>query len=133
MSRLVLEDNAQQGRALTLDSRRSAASYDDFLFMLDHMLLTGAADRTSGLPSREELVTSADRHRGFPRPALAAMMSMAKSWGFVELSKSPVVDSALAEPFLYRYFPGPIRERFADRWRPLEPPLRARDRPPHAG
>ena len=115
VSRLVLEDNVQQARALTLDSRRSAAGYDDFLFVLDHMRVTGAADRGSGLPSREELAASAERQRGFPRPVLAVMMALAKNWGFVELLKAAVVDSARAEPFLPRYFPQPIRERFADR------------------
>ena len=115
VSQLVLEDNALQARALTLDGRRSAEAYDDFLFVLDHMLLTGAVDRASGLPTREELVVSPERHRGFPRPVLAVMMSLAKNWGFAELLKAPVLDSELVEPFLLRYFPPAIRERFADR------------------
>jgi glutamate dehydrogenase len=104
-----------QARALTLDARRSASRYDDFLFVLDHMLASGAADRASGLPARDELAGSPHRDRGFPRPVLAVMMALAKNWGFVELLKSPVVDSTLAAPFVRAYFPAAIQQRFADR------------------
>jgi glutamate dehydrogenase len=115
VSQLVLADNLLQARALTLDSRRSAARFEDFLFVLDHMMASGAADRTSGLPPRDELATSAQRERGMPRPVLAIAMALAKNWGFVQLLNSPVVDGPLAEPFVRRYFPAVMGERFADR------------------
>jgi glutamate dehydrogenase len=112
VSRLVLDDNVRQARALTIDSRRSTEAYDEFLSVIDHLVSSGAVETGSGLPGREQLA-AADRSRGFPRPVLAAMMSMVKNWGFVELLKSPVVDGPLGEPFLRRYFPQVIRERFA--------------------
>jgi glutamate dehydrogenase len=115
VSQLVLVDNAQQARALTLDSLRSVARYDDFLLALDHMVLSGAADRAGGLPTRGELVARPDRHRGLPRPVLAVAMALAKNWGFGELLKTPVVDGPLARPFLHAYFPSLLRDRFADR------------------
>jgi glutamate dehydrogenase len=114
VSELVLADNVRQARALTLDSLRSAARYDDFLFVLDHMIASGAADRESGL-SREELAADAEHGRGLPRPVLAVAMALIKNWGFVELLKTSVVDSPLARPFLHDYFPSPLRQRFADR------------------
>jgi NAD-specific glutamate dehydrogenase len=83
----VLADNVSQARALTLDARRSAERYDDFLFVFDHMLATGAADRGSGFPSREALMAAPERQRGVPRPVLAVAMGLAKNWGFAELLK----------------------------------------------
>jgi glutamate dehydrogenase len=115
VSQMVLVDNVQQARALTLDSLRSVARYDDFLLALDHMVLSGAADRGGGLPTREELTARPDRHRGLPRPVLAVAMALAKNWGFGELLKTPVVDGPLARPFLHGYFPSLLRDRFADR------------------
>ncbi len=115
VSQLVLADNVAQARALTLDSLRSIARYDEFLFVIDHMLASGAVDRTSGLPSRDELATSPQKPRGCPRPVLAIAMAHAKNWGFGELLKAAVVDGPQAEPFLHRYFPQAVRDRFGDR------------------
>ena len=66
VSELVLVDNVQQARALTLDSLRSVARHDDFLLALDHMVLSGAADRGGGLPTREELAARPDRRPRLP-------------------------------------------------------------------
>jgi glutamate dehydrogenase len=111
---LVLADNVSQARALTLDARRSAQRYDEFLFVFDHMLATGAADRRSGFPSREALIAAPGRQRGVPRPVLAVAMGLAKNWGFAELMKG-TIDDAQAAPFVERYFPQAIRDRFGDR------------------
>jgi glutamate dehydrogenase len=114
VSGLVLADNVSQARALTLDARRSAERYDDFLFVFDHMLATGAVDRGSGFPSREALITAPERQRGVPRPVLAVAMGLAKNWGFAELMKG-TLDDAQAGPLVERYFPQAIRDRFGDR------------------
>jgi len=115
VAQLVLVDNVLQARALTLDGLRSASRYDDFQLVIDHLLVSGAADRGSGLPDREELAAHAQRHHEFPRPVLAVAMALVKNWASVELLKTAVVDGPLADPFLHAYFPQPIRSQFADR------------------
>src|SRR5262245_48358385 len=113
---LVLDDNTHQARALTLDSIRSTANYDDFLFVLDHLVSTGAAGRGDSLPTRDELAARTDRQRGFPRPVLAVAMALTKNWGRAELLKAPLIDGPLVRPFLERYFPSTLRDQFADRF-----------------
>jgi glutamate dehydrogenase len=115
VSLLVLEDNVRQARALTLDSLRSMARYDDFLFVFDHLAASGAATRADNLPTRDELAARRDHERGFPRPVLAIAMALVKNWGRAELLSSPLVDSPLAQPFLTRYFPSQLLELCVDR------------------
>jgi glutamate dehydrogenase len=59
-------------------------------------------------------MSAPERQRGVPRPVLAVAMGLAKNWGFAELMKG-TIDDAQAAPFVERYFPQAIRERFGDR------------------
>jgi glutamate dehydrogenase len=114
VSNLVLVDNAQQARAITLDGLRSAARYEEHVSLLEDLVKAGIVSRKDdALPKREELLASPARDRGLPRPVLAVLLGHTKNWAFKALLATPVVDSATARPFLDAYFPKRLREGYA--------------------
>jgi glutamate dehydrogenase len=114
VSNLVLVDNAQQARAITLDGLRSAAGYEAHISFLEDLVTAGIVNRVDdALPEREELLASPARDRGLPRPVLAVLLGHTKNWAFKALLATPVVDSASARPFLDAYFPKRLRAGYA--------------------
>jgi glutamate dehydrogenase len=112
---LVLADNANQARALTLDGVRSAARYEEFVALIENMLGAGVLNRADdAIPTQAELVASPERKRGLPRPLLAVLLGHTKMWAFEMTMESDFPDSPAGRPFLEGYFPGPIRESFKD-------------------
>jgi NAD-specific glutamate dehydrogenase len=107
VAELVLADNVAQARALTLDSLRSIARPDEFVFAFDHLAASAAVERADLMANGQE------GSRGVPRPLLAVAMAAAKNWGTAALVETPLVSSARTREFLHRYFPTPIRERLA--------------------
>ncbi|MFO0981403.1 MAG: NAD-glutamate dehydrogenase [Planctomycetota bacterium] len=113
VSELVLADNRNQARALTLDGMRSAARYEEFVDLIENMVTTGLANRADdALPTRDELL-ALPRERGIPRPALAVLLARTKNWVFREAMKTPLTSSALGTAFLHAYFPKQLRDRHA--------------------
>ncbi len=120
---LVLADNSGQALALSLDARRSAERYLEFVALVDAMAAPvpangGAAGgllsrSDEAVPSREELLASAQRERGLPRPLLCVLLGYAKMRAFQQLLDTGFPDGALGRPFLDAYFPRLLRERFA--------------------
>jgi glutamate dehydrogenase len=111
---LVLADNANQARALTLDGMRSAARYEEFVALIENMLGAGVLNRADdAIPTQAELVASPERKRGLPRPLLAVLLGHTKMWAFEMAMESEFPDSPAGRPFLEAYFPKPIREGFA--------------------
>jgi hypothetical protein len=105
---LVLEDNRNQARALTLDGLRSAAHYDEFVDLVGNMERNGMIDRSGvQLPSRDSLLQSPQKARGLPRPLLADLLGYAKMWVYEKLVRSSLPDNPVADPFLLAYFPKP--------------------------
>jgi glutamate dehydrogenase len=112
---LVLADNENQARALTLDGLRSAARYEEFVAFIVDMVGAGALNRADdAVPTREELLTSPERGRGLPRPLLAVLLGNTKMWAFEMVLESDFPDSASGRPFLDEYFPMRLRDGFAD-------------------
>jgi glutamate dehydrogenase len=112
---LVLIDNADQSRALSLDGLRSATRYEEFLDFIDEMLEKGIIDKSGAqIPSRDTLLQSRQKERGLPRPLLADLLGYTKMWGFDQLVQSSLPDSPLTHPFLDAYFPEPLRHRFIE-------------------
>jgi glutamate dehydrogenase len=111
---LVLADNANQARALTLDGLRSAARYEEFVALIENMLGAGVLNRADdAIPTQAELQASPERKRGLPRPLLAVLLGHTKMWAFEMAMESEFPDSPAGRPFLEAYFPKPIREGFA--------------------
>ena len=114
VSDLVLADNANQARALSLDTARSRAQYDAFVSLMDDLVSAGIVNRNDdALPTREELMGSPAKTRGLPRPVLAVLLGHVKNWAFREVLKTQAVDGDLARPFLDEYFPRRLREQHA--------------------
>jgi glutamate dehydrogenase len=106
VARLVLRDNAAQALALTLDGRRSAARYEEFVDLVYELITGGVMDRVGNdVASRKELLESETRHRGLPRPLLALVLSHVKIWAFSCILESDFPESALGQPLLTDYFP----------------------------
>jgi glutamate dehydrogenase len=111
---LVLADNANQARALTLDGMRSAARYEEFVSLIEDMLGAGVLNRADdAIPAQAELLASPERKRGLPRPLLAVLLGHTKMWAFEMVLESEFPDGPAGRPFLEAYFPKPIREHFA--------------------
>jgi glutamate dehydrogenase len=111
---LVLADNENQSRALTLDGMRSAADYDAFVNLVDEMKLDGIIDRLDPqIPGREALLASDQKKRGLPRPLLADLLGYTKMWGYDRILHSSLPDSNLARPFLETYFPQRMQREFS--------------------
>jgi glutamate dehydrogenase len=112
---LVLADNAGQALALSLDSRRSARRYEEFVSLVDDMAGAGLLSRADeSVPARDELLASPHRDRGLPRPLLCVLLGYAKMSAFQLLLETDFPDGAAGRPFLDGYFPRLLRERFAE-------------------
>jgi glutamate dehydrogenase len=111
---LVLADNENQSRALSLDGLRSAAQYEMFVNLIDEMMARGIVDRRNPhMPAREELLASSQKLRGLPRPLLADLLGYTKMWGFDSIMHGDLPDSAVARPFLQGYFPKRLHRDFS--------------------
>jgi glutamate dehydrogenase len=115
VAELVLLDNENQARAITLDSARSGSRYEEFVDLVDNMIGAGVLNRADdAVPTREELLQGAQRERGLPRPLLAVLLGHTKMWAFEMVMETTFPESASGRPFLDAYFPKRIRESFAD-------------------
>jgi glutamate dehydrogenase len=106
VARLVLADNAAQALALTLDGRRSAARYEDYVDFVHGLITNGVLDRVGNdVPSRKDLLEAETRSRGLPRPLLALVLGHVKIWAFTRILETGFPDGPEGLPFLVRYFP----------------------------
>jgi glutamate dehydrogenase len=113
VAELVLADNENQARAITLDGLRSKARFDEFAALIEDMVGAGVLNRVDdAIPTREEL--SAWRDRGLPRPLLAVLLGHTKMWAFEMLMETTFPESDAGQPFLEAYFPKRIRESFRE-------------------
>jgi glutamate dehydrogenase len=115
VSELVLADNINQSRALTLDGVRSAASYEAWVDFVESLVRDGIVSRPdAALPRRSEFLASRAKDRGLPRPVLCVLLGHVKNWVYAEVLKSDVPDSDVARPYLDAYFPSTLRKEYAD-------------------
>jgi glutamate dehydrogenase len=113
VAELVLADNENQALALTLDGMRCAGRYEDFVSLVDDMVAAGVLNRQDdGIPTRDELLASAQRDRGLPRPLLAVLLGHSKMYAFDMVLESDFPDSAAARPLLEGYFPKRMHEQY---------------------
>ena len=112
---LVLRSNYLQTQALSmmesLTSIRLGAEAH-FITMLEHQ---GVIDRElEDLPDEEQLRDRVARGLGLTRPELALLFSFGKITLYQELVASEVPEDPYLSRELQDYFPGPLREDFAD-------------------
>jgi glutamate dehydrogenase len=115
VSELVLADNINQSRALTLDGRRSAASYEAWVDLVESHVRDAVVNRAdAALPRRSEFLASKAKDRGLPRPVLCVLLGHVKNWVYAEVLESDVPDSDVARPFLDAYFPAKLRTEYKE-------------------
>ncbi len=111
---LVLADNENQSRALTLDELRSAARYEEFVNLVEEMANSGLINRVDeDVPTRDELLANPHRDRGLPRPLLAKLLGYCKMWAYALILNTDMPDSPIGRPFLEAYFPMRLRAEFS--------------------
>ncbi|CAN5674426.1 NAD-glutamate dehydrogenase [soil metagenome] len=114
VSRLVLHNNYSQSLCLSLSQRRSRG--DVFLFesLLQYLEERGGlAPKVEFLPSHKEVVERAKSGRGLSRPELAILLAYTKMGIYRRLLETDFPDEPYFQHYLYDYFPGAVRERFA--------------------
>jgi glutamate dehydrogenase len=115
VAELVLQDNADQARALDLDGLRSVTRYEAFVALIDDLIAAGVMHRVAdGVPARDELMALSTMGRGIPRPLLAVTLGHVKNWAYAQVLESKLVDSPVAARFLNAYFPAQLQQRFSD-------------------
>ena len=111
---LVLRNNYLQSQAISTLELRSAARLSEYQHLMRSLERSGELNRAlEFLPNDEQLLERRKRGVGLTRPELAIMLSYSKIW----LSKHLLDSDVPADPYLSlelkRYFPGPVRTRFA--------------------
>jgi glutamate dehydrogenase len=115
VAELVLADNEDQARALTMDGMRSAERYEEFVELIEDMVGAGVLNRADdAIPTKQELLASPERKRGLPRPLLCVLLGHIKNWAFEMLMETEFPDGATGRPLLDAYFPKRLRESFRE-------------------
>ncbi len=112
---LVLWDNYRQNQAISLMERLSVARLGAKQHFVRVLEGRGILDRElEGLPSEAEFKERRARGQGLTRPELAVLLSYSKIVLYQELIASDVPEDGYLGRELARYFPEPLRERFAE-------------------
>ncbi|TCZ66101.1 NAD-glutamate dehydrogenase [Roseicella aquatilis] len=115
VAHLVLRDNAQQHLAVTLEERAGAAALPAQAMLMDRLEAAGVLDRAvAGLPDAATLRSRIAAGEALTRPAICALLPLAKLWLTDALEASDLPDDPAFGPVLAAYFPKPLRERFPD-------------------
>jgi len=116
VTRLVLDQNVGQNRALAdalYDAPECIGYHEDLMASLE---AAGYVHRAlDGLPSTAEISERTAAGRGLVAPELCTLLATAKIALADELLASDLPDDPYLADRLVKYFPSPLRERFADR------------------
>ncbi len=110
----VLADNYHQTQALSLARRQGAALLDQQARFMRHLEKTGQLDRAiEFLPTDEDIATRKAQGLGLTSPELAVLLAYSKMWLSDALVDSDLPEDPWVAAVLQRYFPAPLREKFA--------------------
>jgi len=111
---LVLRHNTLQTQAISVMEAQSAELLDAGARFMRLLEKAGRLDRAiEFLPDDETLTRRAAQRQGLVRPELAVLLAYAKIWLYDAVLHSDLPDDSFLGADLARYFPTPIRERFA--------------------
>jgi len=114
IAELVLRTNAQQAQAIGVLASRSVECSNKNASLLRWLERAGLLDRDlEFLPDEETIEERRARGRGLTRPELAVMLAYAKIALYDQLADSDISGEASLAEELLRYFPAPLRKRFA--------------------
>ena len=113
---LVLRNNYLQSQAISTSEFQAKERLSESAFVIRALERSGDLNRAlEFLPSDEEIAERRKAGEGLTRPELAIIMSYGKIWLYKALINSNVPEDPYLSAELNRYFPAPVRERFAAR------------------
>ena len=111
---LVLRNNYLQGQAISTLEQQAGSRLAEFQHLIRLLERSGGLNRAlEFLPSDEEIAERRKSGAGLTRPELAILLSYSKIWLNNHLLDSDVPEDPYLSNELERYFPGPVRTRFA--------------------
>ncbi|WP_336079942.1 NAD-glutamate dehydrogenase [Thalassospira sp. CH_XMU1448-2] len=112
---LVLRDNYLQSQAISNAHAASSDLLDAQVRLIRMLEREGRLNREiEYLPDDEELARRASAHEGLTRPEVSVLMPYAKLWLYDEVLESDLPDDPILVEELVRYFPTPLRKKYAD-------------------
>ncbi|HVC01941.1 MAG TPA: NAD-glutamate dehydrogenase [Steroidobacteraceae bacterium] len=113
---LVLRNNYLQSQAISVLEYQARERLSENAFMLRALERSGDLNRLlESLPSDEEIAERRKSGEGLTRPEIAIALSYGKIWLDKALIDSDVPEDDYLADELLRYFPSPVRLRFAAR------------------
>ncbi|MEO3776956.1 NAD-glutamate dehydrogenase [Micromonospora sp. B11E3] len=114
VAELVLRDNYDQARAINNSQAQAASLLPVHRRMITELERSGALDRAlEALPPDEELAVRTES--GLTAPEFAVLLAYTKIVLEREILAEGLADDEWTTDVLVKYFPTPMRERFADR------------------
>ncbi|MCC9620989.1 NAD-glutamate dehydrogenase [Thalassospira sp. MA62] len=112
---LVLRDNYLQSQAISNVFAANGDALDAQVRLIRMLEREGRLNREiEYLPDDEELTRRENAHEGLTRPEVSVLMPYAKLWLYDEVLKSDLPDDPILVEELVRYFPTPLRTKYAD-------------------
>lgn len=112
---LVLRDNYLQSQAISNTHAVSSEVLDAQVRLIRMLEREGRLNREiEYLPDDEELARRAANQEGLTRPEVSVLMPYAKLWLYDEVLDSDLPDDPILVEELVRYFPTPVRKKYAD-------------------
>ncbi len=111
---LVLRNNYLQSEAISTLEQQAKARLSEYQHLIRLLERSGGLNRAlEFLPSDEEILERRKNGAGLTRPELSILLSYSKIWLNTHLLDSDVPEDPYLSNELERYFPGPVRTRFA--------------------
>lgn len=115
VEQLVLWTNYRQNQAITLMEHMAVKRLGTLEHFIHSLEEEGRLDRqVEFLPDDDEIDARRGRGKSFTRPELAILLAYDKMRLYDELLDSDVPEDAYLSQELQRYFPEPLRQKFAD-------------------
>jgi len=115
VEQLVLNDNYRQNQAISMMERMSRHRLGSMQHFIRTLESRGLLDRAlEYLPSDAEFAERKARGQGLTRPELSILLSYDKIVIYQQLLESDVPEDPYLSKELVRYFPEPLRKRFAE-------------------
>lgn len=112
---LVLRDNYQQTQSITVEQAQGDSLLDRHQRLIRAMERAGDLDRgLEFLPDDEEIAERMQKKDALCRPELSVILAYAKNITYRDLLESDLPDDPMLEADLFRYFPKPLQDRYAE-------------------
>ena len=113
---LVLRNNYLQSQAISTGEFQAKERLSESAYVIRSLERSGDLNRSlEFLPSDEEIAERRKAGEGLTRPELAVTLSYGKIWLYKALIHSDVPEDPYLSAELARYFPAPVKQRFAAR------------------